>query len=160
MIDCEVARLRRLRNTALRARMLAKFLDSDSATDHSVYSKSAVTSWTIARIATGNLRAHQFLSYQQDRSQLRAVSDELLAALVGGNAQRRKQSQQVFAQELQIVVREVDDARALTRSPDLSDALGRMQLQLQRLMQELGVGRRAATASSVPTPEAWPYLAI
>jgi hypothetical protein len=168
MIDSEVARLRKLRNVALRARALAKFLDSDTSIAQSVYAKSAVTCWTIARVATGSLRAHPFLSYQQDPSRLRMVADEMLAALVSFSAQRRQQSQQVFAQELQSVVREVDDARALTRSPDLSDALGRMQAQLRRLMQELGAAARVTTASSATRTAGetlageanWPYLAI
>ena len=66
MIDAEVLRLRRLRNVALRARALAKNLDYDSAEGQTVFTKSAVACWTIARIASGRLRAHPYLSYQQD----------------------------------------------------------------------------------------------
>jgi hypothetical protein len=46
MIDTEVVRLRKLRNAALRARALAKALESDSIA-HCVFAKSALICWTI-----------------------------------------------------------------------------------------------------------------
>ncbi len=46
----------------------------------------------------------------------------------------------ICAQQLQAVAREVDDVRALTWSPELSDALGRMQIQMRRLANELDLG--------------------
>ena len=70
------------------------------------------------------------------------------------------------------------DARALTWSPDLSDALGRMQIQMHRLAHELypGVRSESAIAASRVKPfvrveapssgdglaveNTWPYLAI
>ena len=55
MIDAEVARLRELRNMALRVRALAKGLDGNAAIDNSVFTKSAVLCSNIARIATGCL---------------------------------------------------------------------------------------------------------
>jgi len=77
MIDAEVLRLRDLRNMALRARALANSLDSGSLADDSVLARSAVTCWTIARIATGRLRAHPYLSYQKEPGQLRGLADRL-----------------------------------------------------------------------------------
>jgi hypothetical protein len=179
MIDAEVLRLRKLRNAALRARALAKILDFDCAQEHSVFARSAVVCWTIARVASGRLRAHPYLSYQQGPSRLRDLADGVIASLVAMNAGRRKRRLSAYAQELRNVTREVDDARALTWSPDLSDALGRMQIHMRRLANELELGALAETGASV-TPRAkgvtcaetgnsldaiavddsWPYLAI
>ncbi len=140
MIDTEVARLRRLRNTALRARALAAALDSDPARLGSVFSRGAVNCWQIARVITHH-----------------ALSDELRG-----------------------VARELDDARALTWSSDLSDALGRSQRQIRGLIEELDADAGVRTASgsrheTAPRAETriaavrddagsvagnWPYLAI
>src|ERR1700722_5243171 len=133
MIDAEVLRLRKLRSAALRARALAKILDSDCTQDQSVFARSAVTCWTIARIASGHLRAHPYLSYQQGPSPLDDVADRLAASLAALNARRQNRRLSVYVQQLQNVAREVNDARALTWSPDLSDALGRIQIRMHRL---------------------------
>jgi hypothetical protein len=179
MIDAEVLRLRKLRNVALRARALAKTLDSDSAEQQSIFARSAVICWTIARVASGRLRAHPYLSYQQGPSQLRELADGLIASLVAMNARRQNRTLRLYAQQLQTVAREVDDVRALTWSPDLSDALGRMQIQMRRLANELDQGafgesgfammpRAKAVAcaeannslNDMTVDNSWPYLAI
>ena len=176
MIDAEVLRLRNLRNMALRARALANTLSSDS---DSVLARGAVTCWTIARIATGRLRAHPYLSYQKGPSRLREVADRSLASFVALNARRENRRLSVFAVQLQAVARVVDDVRALTWSPDLSDALGRMQIQIRRLANELELGAHAESGTAImPRAQAavcteagdslndvsvennWPYLAI
>jgi hypothetical protein len=179
MIEAEVLRLRNLRNMALRARALANSLDSDSASDHSVLARSAVICWTIARIATGRLRAHPYLNYQKGPSQLRELADRLIASFVALNARRQNRRLSVYAAQLQAVAREVNDVRALTWSPDLSDGLGRMQIQMHRLATELEQGAFGETgATFLPRVKAvacaeagdslneisvennWPYLAI
>jgi hypothetical protein len=179
MIDAEVLRLRSLRDIALRTRALGNVLDSESTVEHSAFARSALLCWTVARIATGRLRAHPYLSYQQGPSRLRAMTDRVLAALLALSARRGNRSFSVYGGELQAVAREVDDARALTWSPDLSDALGRMQIQLRRLANEF---ERAAQIETGGTAEpraigaarvesgnsldglaadtSWPYLAI
>jgi hypothetical protein len=178
MIDTEVMRLRRLRNTALRARALAAALDPDSARRNSVFSRSAVSCWRITRVITGWLRAHPYLSYQQGPSEMRGFYDRLSTGLLGAVAHYRGRSLQTFSSELQRVARELDDARALTLSSELSDTLGRAQMQIRSLIQELDadahqegasrdatiarvgmrVGDRRDGASSVAGN--WPYLAI
>jgi hypothetical protein len=179
MIDAEVLRLRKLRSVALRARAFAKILDSSSVEGQSILARSAVICWTIARIASGRLRGHPYLSYQQGPSRLRDTADRLIASVVAMNARRQNRTLSVYAQQLQTVAREVDDVRALTWSPDLSDALGRMQIQVRRLANELDRGlleesgvavmprtKVLARAAAVNTLEginadtAWPYLAI
>jgi hypothetical protein len=179
MIDAEVVRLRKLRNVALRARALAKILDSHSAQERSVFARSAVICWTIARVASGRLNAHPYLSYQQGPSPLRALADGVIASLVAVNARRQNRRSNIYAQQLQTVAREVDDVRALTWSPDLSDSLGRMQIQMRRLANELNLnalGEPGATAlpraktvacsessnslDEMAVDNSWPYLAI
>jgi hypothetical protein len=187
MIDTEVMRLRRLRNTALKARALAAALDaaldSDPARRSSVFSRSAVTSWRIARVITGWLRAHPYLSYQRGPSAVRGVYDRLNAGLLSTIARYRGRSAHIFSRELRRVARGLDDARALTWSSDLSDSLGRSQMQIRTLIQELDADAHTAdahqqVASRHEAParvekhtadgrddagsvaENWPYLAI
>jgi hypothetical protein len=150
MIDAEVMRLRKLRNAALRARALAQALGSDSSDDR-VFAESAVISWNLSRIASGRLRAHPYLKYQQGPSQLRELTDRAVASMVALAARRRGRCFSVYAAELQSISREVADARALTLSPDLSDALGRAQLQLGRLAKEIDAGaQREAGEGGMP----------
>ena len=180
MIDAEVLRLRKLRGVALRARALAKVLDYDGTTQAgSVFARSAVMCWTIARVASGHLRAHPYMSYQQGPGPLDGLADSVITSLVALNARRQNRRLSVYAQQLRSVAREVNDARALTWSPDLSDALGRMQIRMQRLASELDLGALAETGSAVPArskaaaraetgnsldaiavDDSWPYLAI
>jgi hypothetical protein len=178
MIDAEVLRLRKLRNVALRARALAKVLDSDAAEGRSIFARSALTCWTIARIASGRLQAHPYLSYQRGPSRLSELADSLVASFVALNARRQNRCLSVYAQQLQIVARELNDVRSLTLTPDLSDVLGRMQTQMSRLAGELDrgtiveTGTTLAHAKAIAGAEAndaleeitagpgWPYLAI
>ena len=178
MIDAEVLRLRKLRSVALRARALAKILDSDCTQEQSVFARSAVMCWTIARVASGRLRAHPYLSYQRGPSPLNDLADGMIASLVALNARRQNRRSSVYAQQLRDVAREVDDARALTWSPELSDALGRMQIRMHRLTNELelsAVGESGASVTQrakavtqetsnsldeIAADTSWPYLAI
>jgi len=170
MVDAEVLRLRKLRNVALRARALGGFLDSNSA-DNSVFAKGTVLSWSIARIATGRLRAHPYLSYQRGHGQLATLADAAIAAALAAAARRQSRELPVYAQQLQALAREVDNVRSVSLSPDLSDALGRMQIQMRRLMSEmdcmLPVPRTAAAGKDtrgslqdMAAENSWPYLAI
>jgi hypothetical protein len=181
MIDAEVLRLRKLRGLALRARALAKILDADSAhapQEQSTFARSAVVCWTVARITSGRLRAHPYLSYQQDPSRLDDLVDAAIASVVALNARRRNRRSSIYVQQLQSVARQVDDVRALTMSPELSDALGRVQFQMRRLANELELAAASETgAALLPRVKvvaaaqtghalneigdsSWPYLAI
>ena len=140
MIDAEVARLRRLRNTALRARAIAAALDSDPTERSAVLSAGAQLCWRIARLMTGQLRAHPYLNYQRGPSEVRAAFHRVSAAVLGAIARYRGRHRQIYAEELRHVARELDDTRALTWSADLGDALGRLQTQIRRLLQEMDAG--------------------
>jgi hypothetical protein len=171
MIDGEVLRLRKLRNVALRARALASNFDLDCAEERSVFSRSALICWTIARVASGRLRGHPYAKYQSGTSWLRKHSDGVFAAVVGWSARRQNRCLSASSQQLLAVAREVDDVRSLTWSQELSDTLGRIQLQMRRLANELDLDALGEIgASSVPRVEtpldaevsdsSWPYLAI
>jgi hypothetical protein len=177
MIDTEVIRLRRLRDTVLRARAVARALESHPGKFNSVFSRSAQDCWRIARVITGKLRAHPYLAYQRGPGELRTVYNHLSATVLAGIAQRRGRRWRRFAVELQRVSRELDDVRALTWSSELSDALGRSQMQIRRLVMEVEFAARQEGGSSYQTarrdipirPDArgasgsagpWPYLAI
>ena len=151
MIDFEVMRLRRLRNKALRVRAIAAVLDPDSARRGSVPARSGQSCWRVARVITGTLRAHPYLNYQRGPSEVRAVYDRIRAAVLGGIARYRGRSLQRLRGELQCVARELDDARALTWSADLSDTLGRSQTQMRRLIKELDAAVRTEAGSRIDT---------
>jgi hypothetical protein len=142
MIDTEVVRLRQLRATALKARALAVAMDSSSGRGTATFSRSAVSCWRIARVATGRLRAHPYLDYQRDASSARAVSNRVIAYLLAAISRRRGQTSRTFLVELKRVAREVDNARALTWSADFSDSMGRSQTELRRLIKEVEAGAR------------------
>jgi hypothetical protein len=178
MIDLEVVRLRQLRATALKARALAAAMESSSPRGGATFSRSAVSCWRIARLATGRLRAHPYLSYQRDASSARAAFDLFIAYLLAAISQRQGQSFRTFLVELKRVAREVDNARALTWSADLSDSLGRSQAEIRRLIKEVEAGARKESGALIeagygadPSPEGivdkagrvagnWPYLAF
>jgi hypothetical protein len=178
MIDAEVTRLRRLRSAALNARALAARLESSSSR-HSVFSRTAGRCWQIARAASGRLNAHPYLSYQRGPSELSVLYGEIRARLLSSAARYGQRNFRALSDELQSVARELDDARALTWSTELSDIFGRSQAQLRRLMAEVEAGARKeagkdSSSRSVVVPDAragaggeeanlagnWPYLAF
>jgi hypothetical protein len=170
MIDADVARLRRLRNLALRARAVAGMVNAEPTTQQHTIALSALIAWRLVRVVSGRLRAHPNLAYQQDPSSLRYVLDRASAIVIGAAARSRSRVLRAYTAQLQYLARELDDTRALTWDQDWSDTLGRAQRQLHRSIEELGGTTRAASAalrSRIGGPlvhEAlssdWPYLAI
>lgn len=180
MTDGEVIRLRELRKTALRARAIASALGSHEAQRNSVFFRSAQNCWQIARTITGRLRAHPYLSFQRGPSEARAAYDRISAIALSRVARYRGRSMQFYCEELRRVARELDDARALTWSPDLSDDFGRLQTRIHRLIREVEVaahleagldaaqsprietqGRMAASdVDAAAVDDNWPYLAF
>jgi len=170
MIDAEVIRLRRLRRAALLTRALARSLHSGFPTE-GAFARSGVAAWGIARLANGKLWSHPNLSYQQGPGALQTLTDHALAAVTAFVARKQGRLYGVFAQQLQILARGVDDVRALTWSADLSDALGRAQWQLLRSLQDLNAGihreggapiavRAVSQSAASSNATDWPYLAI
>jgi len=178
MIDAEVARLRKLRNVALRARAVAAVLSAEPATQHRAITQSAVIAWRVARMVTGRLRAHPNLRIQKRPSCIRYGFNGAFAFLIGTTALYRGRVLYAHAAELRLLARELDDTRALTWDLDWSDTLGRAQRQLRRLIPELAggagnavpvagarIGSNSRLAANGPRSEVaiaadWPYLAI
>jgi methyl-accepting chemotaxis protein len=150
MIDAEVIRLRRLRNKALQVRALAAALDSNEPQRRSLYSRGAVSCWRIACIVTGRLRAHPYMAYQQGPSQTRAAADAASAWAGAAVARYRRRPLQAYLQALQVAASQLDDARALTWSGELSDAFGRLQRQLRTLIDEVEPGARQEAGAQWP----------
>jgi hypothetical protein len=140
-----------------------------------VFSLTAGCCWQIARVVTGRLKAHPYLSYQREPGEFSILYAEIRARLLRSAAQYNQRSFQALADELQSVARELDDARALTWSADLSDTFGRSQAQLRGLLAEVKAGARkeagscndiVADAQTDAVEEAstlagdWPYLAF
>jgi hypothetical protein len=180
MTYAEVVRLRGLRNVALRTRALAEVLDSSNESGgNTVFARSALACWRVVRIISGTLHAHPFLPYQQGPSEMRAAWDHLSTKLLAGAARYKDRQFDVFSVELRRVARELDDVRALTWLSDLSDSLGRSQLQIRRLIQEVESDEQFAGSNdfiALPRVEVltavrsdargngaagnWPYLAF
>jgi len=177
MIDPEVARLRRLRDAALRCRAIARtLLSAREGPEDSLLERAACASWRVARAATGRLVAHPYPKYQRGPA-LRSV---LLHALAARYRALTRRGRRLIAcrDELLSLSRVVDDARALTLVPDLSETLGRSQWELTTLLGALerasacGVEEIRAPARPVLMPPAhelaqsgalegdWPYLAL
>ena len=147
MTYAEVLRLRRLRNTALRARAIAAALEPAPT-----LSASAAGCWRIARVITGWLRAHPYPRYHQGPSRLRGAYDRVSAYVLAAVVRYRGRSLQTLSAELRRVIRELDDARALTLSPDVSETFGRSQAQIRKLIEELDAGARGESTASPEAP--------
>lgn len=150
MIDPEVIRLRRLRNTALRARAITMVLNGQSESQ-SVLSRIAPACWRISRAVSGKLTAHPYLTYQRGPSHLRTLYNSAIAAFVGAVARHRKDDLAMYSRCLQSVARELDDTRALTWSPTLSDTLGRSQSEIRLLLKEIAFCARMEAGSRIET---------
>ena len=160
MIDAEILRLRRLRNAVLRARALAKRLDSEQGSGDSIFSKTAVTCWASARFVSGYLGAHPNLSYQRGPSPAREWFDRVSASAIAWVARPAGRRMSLLAEELARAARELDDARALTRSPELSDVLGRLQVNVRRLLKPPTREQRQRRAEDLGLAGDWPYMTI
>ena len=146
MTDPEVARLRRLRGEALRVREVARALGSTQWAND-LLARGACASWRIARIVSGRLNAHPYLRYQRGVGLGSIVANRLFASLLAATTRNRLQALKRYESQLQVLVRHLDDTRALSWSSDFSDTLGRSQYEFQSLLEDLA----QITESSVPT---------
>ena len=146
MTDPEVARLRRLRGDALRVREVARALGSTQWAND-LLARGACASWRIARIVSGRLNAHPYLRYQRGVGLGSIVANRLFASLLAATTRNRLQAFKRYESQLQVLVRHLDDTRALSWSSDFSDTLGRSQYEFQSLLEDLA----QITESSVPT---------
>jgi hypothetical protein len=170
MIDPEVARLRQLRKYALHARAIARALGSTRwALNEPLLARTACSSWRIARTVSGRLKANPYQRYQKDVGVASLACSSVLARLPALVARSRLQALRECESQLRRLSRLLDDARALTWTPDLSDAFGRSQLEIRSLMASLAhethstwgaESRPAGQPLARPMAGDWPYLAF
>jgi hypothetical protein len=135
MIDMEVERLRRLRGSALRVRAVARALGGNQHTlDEPLLSQGACAAWRIARAVSGHLRAHPYANFQKGASLAVLLGNSVVAKVTAIGASTRQRALQNFKAHLTSLARTLNDARALTRSADLSDSFGRCQQELRALI--------------------------
>jgi hypothetical protein len=174
MIDAEVARLRRLRDEALRVRQIARRLGAARwGINEPLLTRGACASWRIVRVAAGKLIEHPYLRYQQGAGLGSLLSHRLAAEWIVLTRKDRSRALQALAVELQSLSRQLNDARALTWSTDFSDTLGRSQSEIKSLLQELAVETEGLPLTeAAPRTDSlvgglaqrlegdWPYLAF
>jgi hypothetical protein len=146
MIDPEVARLRRLRDEALRVRQIARRLGAARwGNNDPLLNRGACASWRLVRVVTGKLIEHPYLRYQQGAGLGTLLGNRLAAEWIAVTRKERSQGLKTLAFELQSLSRQLDDARALTWSTDFSDALGRSRSDINSLLHALGAETQTAT---------------
>ena len=154
MIDWEVARLRRLRGSALQLRAIARALGRNKWTrSDGLLNQGRCAAWRVARIVSGRLRAHPNIRYQRDAGVGTLLKNILVAAMASLTATSRRRAMTLFDAHLRAFMRELDDARALTLAPDLSDSFGRSQRELRALAAVLKCETQDLSANSrMPLP--------
>jgi len=175
MIDSEVARLRRLRVTALRVRAVALALGGTALMQQNpLLDRARCAAWRVARIVSGRLRAHPYARFQKDAGVGAVLWNSLVAVAAALGARSQPRALLSFDGQLRQLARQLDRARALTWATDLSDSFGRSQNEIRSLISDLecethsnrghiesttAVG--AQPSGSVSALEAdWPYLAL
>jgi hypothetical protein len=150
MIDPEVARLRRLRDEALRVREIARRLATTRwGIEDPLLSRGACTGWRIARVVTGKLIEHPYLRYRKGAGVGSLIGNRLLAQWTALASSDRASGHKAFAAALESLSRQLGDARALTWSTDFSDALGRSQSEIKALLHTLAVEVQGAETQNV-----------
>jgi hypothetical protein len=173
MNDPEVARLRRLRDAALRSRAIARVLLHAGGGRDPLLQRVACACWRIARAVSGRLTAHPYPKYQQGPSLTSVLSHALRARFVALSRRSRARALNESRTELAHLGRLLADVRAVTLTPDLNETLGRSQWELDTLLtvleREMRTGAadvripaREAPAAELEPPLAtdWPYLAL
>jgi len=170
MIDVEVERLRRLRGSALQLRAVARALGKVKWTrDDVLLSQGGCAAWRVARTVTGWLRAHPNFRYQKDAGLGLLVKNSLVAGVTSLTASRRQRAMMNFNTQLKALMRELDNARALTWAADLSDTFGRSQREIRALIAAVqsetqeqlgGVSRRHELPGAVRLAQGSPFLTM
>lgn len=168
----EVTRLRKLRRVALKARALARVLRTPDDRRDAVQARGALLCWRINRICSGRLRAHPYEDYQRGPALSETLNDGFEALVAGLVARRLGRRANRFQAYLKNVAQTLDDVRALTLIPELSDDFGRAQADMRQLLSELSLRAQlerghapqtAARAADLPAdarPEVSQYLAL
>jgi hypothetical protein len=118
---------------------------------------------------------HPYARFQEDPGLGVVFKNSFVAATAGLRARRsRRQALLSLEGHLTRLARQLDDARALTLAPDLSDSLGRLQIEIRSVVlttleqrtaleREAPGGRAPVVARpsyAATAEEDWPYLAF
>jgi hypothetical protein len=176
MNDSEVARLRRLRVTALRVRAVALALGSTTLMQHNpLLDRARCAAWRVARIVSGRLRAHPYARFQKDAGVGAVLWNSLVAVAVALRARSQPRALLSFDVQLRQLARQLDRARAFTWATDLSDSFGRSQNEIRALVSDLEyathndrgriesttvAGAQPSSGSETALEADWPYLAL
>ncbi|MDB6083369.1 MAG: hypothetical protein JWN43_1250 [Gammaproteobacteria bacterium] len=186
MVDAEIERLRRLRGAALRMRAVALALDDVGSPDRdrALLQRGACAAWRISRAVSGRLRAHPYERFRKDAGLGVVLTNSLAAALAAFASRSPRLALAKVEGQLKRLARELDHARALTWTAELSDSFGRSQTEIRLLMAEFecqtrtpagarasggdrrseslaSIGPRDTRASGyVATDTDWPFLAF
>jgi hypothetical protein len=173
MIDMEVERLRRLRRSALELRAVARALVNNEATrDEALITRGGCAAWRVARAVTGRLRGHPYASYQKDAGFGTWLKNRIVAAAVSLGIRNRTRGMNEFGRRLTLLLRELDDVRALTWAAELSDTFGRSLQEIRALIAAVHCetpdgAARTAERMRLPLPRGghpvsddWPFMTI
>lgn len=178
MNDAELLRLRRLRECAQRSRVIARAMAANRhAWNHPLLMSGVSTCWRIVRAVSGKLKAHPDLRCQADIGVAERWHHGVLAAFQLFKGGARSQVLREYLALMRQLSRQLDDARALTLSADLSDTFGRAQVEINTLIfglaREAGavhavclrgpacpVRADAVNAPAAPFDGEWPYLSL
>jgi hypothetical protein len=155
MIDPEVARLRRLRDKALRVRDIARRVGA-AQSNGELFERGACASWRVVRAVSGKLMEHPYQRYQQGAGVGSLFGNRVVAEWTAFLSKDRPAGLRAYATEMESLARMVGDARLLTRSTEFSDALGRSQNEIRKLLETVGVESRGAATATVPAVEPRP----
>jgi hypothetical protein len=176
MIDAEVERLRRLRGSALRLRAVARQLGAHKAAlNDPLMNRGACAAWRVARTVSGRLRAHPFADFQKDPGFGVLLGNSLAAKTASLGASNRVQVLRVLERQIKRVSRQLDDARAMAWSEELSSMLARSQREMRSLAADVERAtygaceayaqptKLAQATKSAPVGHAqgdWPFIAL
>jgi hypothetical protein len=128
---------------------------------------------------------HPYARFQEDPGIGVVFKNSFVAATAGLRARSQRQALLSLEGHLTRLARQLDDARALTLAPDLSDSLGRLQIEIRSVLtaleqratleqctaleqrttleRETPVGLTSVVAGpsyAAPADADWPYLAF
>ena len=154
MIDSEVERLRRLRGSALQLREVARALGNNKCSrGDGLLNQGRCAAWRVARTVSGRLRAHPNVRYQKDAGIGTLLKNGVVATMTSLTASNRRQVMLEFGRQLKSVMRELDDARALTWASELSEIFGRSQREIRALIAAVdGETRDSGVDTAVGDP--------
>jgi hypothetical protein len=145
---------------ALRVREIARRLGAARwGIDEPLLARGACASWRIARVVTGKLMEQPYLRYQQSAGVGSLIGNRLAAEWIALVSKDRPSGLKAYAFELQSLLRQLDDVRALTWSIEFSDALGRSQSEIKTLLRTLAGEIQGAETESLPLATRLPVRA-